>query len=583
MKNMKKQIKNGLIVVCLFISAQSFSQAETFDIIHFTPPRDWKKEAKEGLISFTNINEQTNTFCVLVLFASTTSKGDLQKDFTSEWNELAVKPHKADAAPQTEKSVEDDWETMTGAAPIKMEGLDCYIMLTVFTGFGKKVSVLASLNDTSYLPQVAAVLENLKLDKKTAVTKPKSVSKENNPTISVAEKNIPATTKTNTELETFGHMQFAPIRDWNMQRYPTAIIFKPSVLPDNRYIETRIMESKPFTGSLKDAFAESWNEALQQLKLVSPYTPQYSIITEKKSFRGWEYIQGEGTVKRMNDPSELGYDKYYVNLFVIKLNNRIERIVTAGSQNINGSSYSLYNSSIWREPILGLCFSIQFDDWKEPPVGALKGQGLSGMYEGLKLTGGDLMGSYALFFPNGQVFFGTKFPPDGFEGKNTWFYAEQNTRNWGTYTLQNGKGTINMGYGSVPLKVVGENLVITTQNTGHTYEKLPSLDGAVINGKYAFDGDWAGKPPSVTFTADGKFIDEGALNILNHQTTDPDEFNITAKTGSGIYEIKNYTLVFKYSDGRRVQMVFTGNGFDRKNPSPKSLTLSFNDDTLYKK
>jgi len=576
MKNMRKQINYGFIVACLFISTQSFSQAETFDIIHFTPPRDWKKETKEGLVSFTNINEQTNTFCVIVLFASTASKGDLQKDFTSEWNELAVKPHEADPSPQTEKSVEDGWETMTGAAPIKLEGLDCYIMLTVFTGFGKKVSVLASLNDTLYLPQVAAVLENLKLDKKTTIAKPKPGSKQNNPAISVSEKNLTGPGQTNTRLETFGHMLFEPMKNWTMQKYPNAIIFKPSVLPDNRYIETRIMESKPFTGTLKEAFAESWSDALQQLKLVSPYTPPYNIITEKKSFRGWEYIQGEGTVKRMND-------KYYVNLFVIKLNNRIERIVTAGSQNINGSSYSLYNSSIWREPILGLCFSIQFDDWKEPPVGALNGQALSGMYEGLKLTGGDLMGSYALFFPNGQVFFGTKFPPDGFEGKNTWFYAEQNTRNWGTYTLQNGKGTINMGYGNVPLKVVGENLVITTQNTEHKYERLPSLDGAVINGKYTFDGDWAGKSPSVTFTADGKFIDEGALNILNHQTTDPDEFNITAKTGSGIYEIKNYTLVFKYSDGRRVQMVFKGNGFDRKNPSPKSITLSFNDDILYKK
>ena len=60
-----------MIIACLFISIQSFSQAETFDIIHFTPPKDWKKEAKEGLVSFTNINEQTNTFCVIVLFAST--------------------------------------------------------------------------------------------------------------------------------------------------------------------------------------------------------------------------------------------------------------------------------------------------------------------------------------------------------------------------------------------------------------------------------------------------------------------------------------------------------------------------------
>src|ERR1700730_11856933 len=161
---MKRKMKISIsLLSCLFITLHAFSQTEAFDIIHYTPPRDWKKEVKEGVVSFTNLNEQTNTFCVIVLFASTPSKGDLQKDFAYEWNELAVKPHKADPSPQTEKSSDDDWEALSGASPIKLEGVDCYIMLTVFTGFGKKVSVLASLNDTSYLPQVAALLENMKL------------------------------------------------------------------------------------------------------------------------------------------------------------------------------------------------------------------------------------------------------------------------------------------------------------------------------------------------------------------------------------------------------------------------------------
>ena len=138
-----------------------------------------------------------------------------------------------------------------------------------------------------------------------------------------------------------------------------------------------------------------------------------------------------------------------------------------------------------------------------------------------------------------------------------------------------------MGYGNIPIKTSGDNLIVTTQNTEHKYEKVASVDGDVFNGTYAFDGKWDGNPPSITFTTDGKFIDKGALNILNHQTTDP--FNITKEPGSGTYIVKDFTLVCNYSDGRKVQLVFAGEGYSKKNSSPATLTFSFNNDVLYKK
>ncbi|MBA2250970.1 MAG: hypothetical protein H0W12_12360 [Chitinophagaceae bacterium] len=556
-----------MITLLLFIAImqQGFTQTQTFDIATYTPPKDWKKDLKEGVVIYSNTNKTTGSFCVLAIYASTPGTDDPQKDFKNKWNDQVVIPYKATANPKTQTQTSPEgWKAIAALATVKQEGVDAYVMLTVISGFGKVISVLANFNDPSYATKIDDVVGNMKLDKTTA--------------------SIKETNQKNTSLQALGHMLFMPMKEWTMQRYTDAIIFKPVNLPANRYLETRIMESKPFSGSMQEAMETSWNDVLNKFQFVSPYNkPYYNIIKEKKSYKGWDYIQAEGTVKRIEDHSELAYEKYYINLFVIKLNDRIERIITVGLQNINGADYSPYNNSLYRNAIIELCLGLKFDDWKEQQVGALKGDALSGMYGGLKLGGGSLNASYALFFPNGQVFFGAKFPTEGFEGKNTWVYAELNTRNWGTYILQDGKGTINMGYGNMPLKVTGTNLVITTQNTDHTYEKFPSPDDAVLNGKYAFDGDWGGKPPSIIFSSDGKFIDDGALNILNHQTTDPDEFNITAKSGSGTYKIKNYTLVFTYTDGRKFQMVFTGNGFDRKNPSPASLTLSFNNDIVYKK
>ncbi len=567
---MKKVIS---ILFLSMIMQQAIGQTETFDIATFSPPKGWQKEDKQSGMVYSHV-DSTGKFSVIIIFASTTGTGDVAKDFKSEWNELAVKKYAADANPTTEKAqTSDGWKTLTGASLIKIEGTDAYIVLTVFNGFGRRISVLSTLNDKAYLAQIDTFLGSVKLDKTKSIVQKKDTQKVNPINANVSE----------IGMAKFGHLVYTPIVGWKQTIFTNAVSFIPNGLPADRYIETRIMESKVFSGTMQQALEESWNDVLEQFQLTYHLnTKPPAIITEKISYKGWQYIQGEGTARSNDDKRETNYDVFYVNLFVIKVNNRIERIVTVSLKNIKGNEYSLYNNYLWQGPITEFCFNVKFDDLAEKPLGSLKGNTLSGMYEGFKFGSGSLNASYALFFPNGQVFFGNKFPTNGFEGNNTWLSAELYSRNWGTYILKDGKGAISLTYGTVPLKVVGDNLVLTTQNTEHIYVSLPSVDGAVFSGKYTFDGDWDSKTPSVIFTPDGKFTDLGALNILNHQTLDPDEFNITASPGNGTYKIKNYTLICNYSDGRKFQTVFIGREYNRKNLSPASLTLSFNNDILYR-
>ncbi|HLG40050.1 MAG TPA: hypothetical protein VI461_10290, partial [Chitinophagaceae bacterium] len=55
----------------LLLSIQAFTQTETFDIATYTPPKDWKKDAKEGVVNYTNVNTATGGFCVITIYAST--------------------------------------------------------------------------------------------------------------------------------------------------------------------------------------------------------------------------------------------------------------------------------------------------------------------------------------------------------------------------------------------------------------------------------------------------------------------------------------------------------------------------------
>src|SRR4051812_4448692 len=107
-------------IVGIVIALNTLSQTETFDIITFTPPKDWKKDEKPGLITYMNVNEAKGNFCILAIYASVKSSGDANKDFKNQWDQLVAKPYKVEAKPKTETQVSPDgWKAVTGAGTIK--------------------------------------------------------------------------------------------------------------------------------------------------------------------------------------------------------------------------------------------------------------------------------------------------------------------------------------------------------------------------------------------------------------------------------------------------------------------------------
>jgi len=158
---------------CLFSSQPVLCQTETLDIVHYTPPKGWSRTPKEGAVVFSDVNKTTNAFCILTVYASTPTAGSPQKDFANKWDEFVVKPFKGGANPKNEtQPASDGWQATAGAAQIQMEGLTAYAILTVFSGFGKTASVLAILNDESYVREASAVIDSIKFDTTVASTGP---------------------------------------------------------------------------------------------------------------------------------------------------------------------------------------------------------------------------------------------------------------------------------------------------------------------------------------------------------------------------------------------------------------------------
>ena len=226
-------------------------------------------------------------------------------------------------------------------------------------------------------------------------------------------------------------------------------------------------------------------------------------------------------------------------------------------------------------------------------TGNAKGDGINGDWQGISMSvgtpkpgaelGAELKGKQLIFFSNGQAFFGNNFPAEGLDELNTWVRAEDHLRDWGTYIFSNGKGVLKLPYADIPIRMEAGKLVITTNKTDHGFIKINTVDGARFNGTYAlssktFLGEETGKTPLLRFTPDGKFTDNGALKILNHESVDC--LNTSKEPGSGTYEVKNYSLIFTYTDGRKIKIAFMGTGFDKNNPSPLTLRMSFNEDPM---
>ena len=52
--------------------------------------------------------------------------------------------------------------------------------------------------------------------------------------------------------------------------------------------------------------------------------------------------------------------------------------------------------------------------------------------------------------------------------------------------------------------------------------------------------------------------------------------------GSGVYEVRDHSILFSFSDGRKVKVAFLGSGYDIKNHSPVTMSMGFNEDEMRK-
>ena len=157
-----------ILFCCLAFIAFSAvrAQKETFDIISYTPPSGWEKAETENLLSYTITDKTTSTWCRINIVKSTVSKGSIDLDFESEWNEMIVKSYGVKETPQQNDIVEaDGWKIKAGAGKFIFNNGNAIALLTTISGYTRCVSVVSVTNNQDYIKDIEALLSSIELKK----------------------------------------------------------------------------------------------------------------------------------------------------------------------------------------------------------------------------------------------------------------------------------------------------------------------------------------------------------------------------------------------------------------------------------
>lgn len=155
----------SVFLLCFFLT-NLFAQKETFDIINYTPPTGTKKEVTENSVSYTFVNKNNNTWCLIGIIKSTISKGSIDSDFESEWQELIVKNYKPNDTPKLNEMQEaEGWKIKSGAAKFTYNNGDAMAMLTTMSGFNRCASIVAITNSQEYFINIDSLLLSVNLNK----------------------------------------------------------------------------------------------------------------------------------------------------------------------------------------------------------------------------------------------------------------------------------------------------------------------------------------------------------------------------------------------------------------------------------
>lgn len=341
----------------------------------------------------------------------------------------------------------------------------------------------------------------------------------------------------------------------------------------NKFCMIGIYQSRQSSGNSQQDFENEWNELV-----AKPFgIGDGKVITEDKD-SGWDIMlkadkaQTEGTgefyvtltsfsghgrissvIINYNDESmfEKDIDSFFNNFDTVQDFGKNTKQTTTSNNTTNAATVSGGGSS------------------------NIKGGKVTGVWMGLTSGGSEyniitksfeystvrLKPEWKVFFADGT--YSSGLPLGGLYNLNI-AQSQQDEREfkptgavWGRYDLSGNSISIKYNVATVTPRMTFLNSTQIKEGN-NTFYKCESVDGLKLNGVWGWTPDTA-RPQdntlthAIRFSKNGQFTDYGIFTIdLNEPDMDPQD-----APGSGTYQIRDFSLILNYSDGRVIQKSFS--------------------------
>ncbi len=555
-------------------------QNDSFDLLSYNEPVNWTFTDNGSYHTYLNKNYGANIFCIISIYASDASSGNPAQDFQNEWKGIVSNHFTVTKNPKPQKNTSASGILyLVDEAVVSNNNVNYFAHLSVFLFNGKVQSVLFLTGNKNSLSQYQSDLDRF-------LSSVKSNNTENintNKTSTVAGGS--SSTSKSMGLIHFNHFLFTVPAGWKAVNNGNYMTLTAPLITADEMLSYNLFQSFNDT-----SFQKAGDDAVNQLASIVGGVAKgfgrgdgsvYENLHEGFYKKGWRYSMGSGKIQVNNVSDYSKSMSFDVGVFLAKIDGRIERVLYL-SRDYQCGSYATTTAykKTYESIIDNFFFDMRFDDWKDTNMkhGELTSTGVSGIWSGVSYLGGEIKydATFFILFDNGQVFYDSKFPKTGLYNLNTLSAAANRPDQWGIYTYQNGSGTMKISsWLTVPFTIKDGKMMVQISGRTRPFSKLPSIDGATLNGTWCFEGS------CISFTSDGNFKDNGVIPLLEHLPTTCNV--IEPRNGQGSYEIKNNSIFFHYTDGLTIQNAISGLNIANGNLSTGKLFLGWYNDVLEKK
>lgn len=158
----------NLLWPCLTLLTIGVAHAESFDVASFTPLPGYTRSTFPDRLELKKVSG--GQYCVLAVYSSVPSAGSVSADFAQDWAELVTPGRELMEEPQTEAgTARNAWENRLGAAKFRQgDGLQGVALLSTYSGYGKRLSLLLLGNDAACLSDLQTFMKGLTLSRPAA-------------------------------------------------------------------------------------------------------------------------------------------------------------------------------------------------------------------------------------------------------------------------------------------------------------------------------------------------------------------------------------------------------------------------------